>query len=150
MRIAHSLACAVLAVGLAGNAAAIVRCEAADGKITYSNSECPPKTRLVRKVDQSPPVIVHDGERPAGKNGEAPLPPRIEAAKPAPAPDPVRQDRELTAQIAAQQRECDARSRQLQHLRADLDAAPPAARSSAEMALRRAQDEYQALCANRR
>jgi hypothetical protein len=141
---------ALLIGGFAGNAAAIVRCEAPDGRVTYSNGDCPPNTRMVRKVDQSPAVVVHDDAQEVAKVAEPRPPARIEPARPRPAADPQQQDRQLTAQIAAQQRECEARARQLQHLLADLDAASPAARSSAELALRRAQDEFEAMCRRRR
>jgi hypothetical protein len=148
MRNAIPFACAaLLAAGLISDAAAIVRCEGADRKVTYSNTECPPNTRQVRKVDESPPVIVHDGKAAAASDAEPRPPARIEKAKSrAAAADPLQQDRQLTAQIAAQQRDCETRARRLQHLQEDLAAALPANRSSAELALRRAQDEYQVLC----
>lgn len=148
-RLIHCLPVALLAAGLAGPAAAIVRCEAPDGKVTYSNADCPPNTRLVRRVEQSPPVVVHEGKA-ALRESEARAPARIEMAKPRTVADPVQEDRQLSAQIAAQQRECEARARQLQHLQDDLAGATAAARSSAELALRRAQDEYQAICPKQR
>lgn len=149
MRSAITCTCATLLVALTGNAAAIVRCESADGKVTYSNTECPANTRQVRKVEQSPPVVVHDGKTTAARDDDTKQGQRIEKAKPR-TTDPAREDQQLTAQIAAQQRDCEARERQLQHLQGDLAAAPAANRSSAELALRRAQDEYQALCPKRR
>jgi hypothetical protein len=149
MRNATFFACAALLTALTGNAAAIVRCESADGKVTYSNNECPPNTRQVRKIEESPPVVVHDGKTNASRDAEAKPAQRIEKARPR-TTDPAREDQQLTAQIAAQQRECETRERQLQHLQGDLAAASPASRSSAELALRRAQDEYQALCPKKR
>jgi Tfp pilus assembly protein FimV len=147
MRAALPLACAaLLAIGVTTDALAIVRCEAANGRVTYSNTDCPPGTKEVRKVDESPPVVVHDGTQSAAKDSEPRPPARIEAAKPRRQADPLQQDRELTAQIAAQRRDCEQRARQLQHLQADLNAASEANRSSAELALRRAQDEYQTVC----
>jgi hypothetical protein len=152
MRTSRFLTCLFavsLSAGVATEAAAIVRCEAPDGKVTYSNTECPQSTRLVRRVDESPPVVVHEGKR-AVRDAEPRPPARIEVARPRAPADPVQEDQQLTAQIAAQQRECGTRARQLQHLQDDLAAALPATRSSAELALRRAQDEYQALCPKRR
>jgi hypothetical protein len=147
MRTSPVLVCAaLLAAGLHGEAAAIVRCEAADGRVTYSNTDCPPNTRAVRKVELSPPVVVNDENRTAARETEPRPPARIEPAKPAAPANPVQEDQQLTAQIAAQQRECEARGHQLRHLQEDLEAASPAARSSAELALRRAQDEYRTLC----
>jgi hypothetical protein len=149
MRAALYLSCAaLLAAGPVQDAAAIVRCEAADGKVTYSNTECPPNSKATRKVDLSPAVVSHEGKAPTKDAERQPL--KIEAGKPKPPADPAREDQELTAQIAAQRRECDERARQLQHLQADLDAATGESRSSAELALRRAQEDYRGLCARRR
>jgi hypothetical protein len=36
------------------------RCEAKDGKVTYSNTQCPEGTTPVRKVNTDPPVRVED------------------------------------------------------------------------------------------
>lgn len=38
-------------------AAEIQRCEGVDGKVTYSNENCPQDTKPVRKVDTRPPVM---------------------------------------------------------------------------------------------
>jgi hypothetical protein len=151
MRLATAAACAtLLAAGLSPAGAAIVRCEAADGKVTYSNTECPPNTKMVRKVEPSPPVVVHDGGLPqAGAAVERPVV-KPETSRPRRVEDPVQIDEELSAQLAAQRRECEARARELQRLRDDIDAAAPSGRASAELSLRRAQDDYRALCPRQR
>lgn len=147
MRLAtFTLACtALLAAGFAPGAAAIVRCETADGRVIYSNSDCPPNSKLVRKVEQSPPVVANPGRRPPARPGEAAPPARVQASPSRGADDPARIDEELSAQLAEQRRECDARARELQRLQDDV-AASPANRASAELALRRAQDDFRALC----
>lgn len=152
MRIATAaLACLVLLLaGLAGDAAAIVRCESADGKVTYSNGDCPPNTRLVRRVEPSPPVVVHDSARPPAKSGEARPPAKAEPSRARREESPAQIDEELKAQLAEQRRECDARARELQRLQDELNAAAPEHRASAELALRRAQDDYRALCPRQR
>lgn len=152
MRIATAvLACAaLLGAGLARDAAAIVRCESADGKVTYANSDCPPNTRLVRKIEPTPPVVVHDRAGPAAKAGEPRPPAKVEASRPRRTDDPVQLDEELSAQLAEQRRECEARARDLQRLQDDVGAASPASRASAELTLRRAQDDYRALCPRQR
>jgi hypothetical protein len=38
--------------------AAVQRCEGRDGSVTYSNTQCPPGTAPVRKVNTDPPVSV--------------------------------------------------------------------------------------------
>ena len=152
MRLATAtLACLVLlATGVSREAAAIVRCESTDGKVTYSNSDCPPSTKQVRKIELSPAIVVHDGERPPDKAGEARPPARVEPSRARRTEDPVQIDEELKAQLAEQRRECEARARELQRLQEDLNAASSANRASAELALRRAQDDYKALCPRQR
>lgn len=148
MRIATAaLACLVLlAAGLARDAAAIVRCESADGKVTYSNSDCPPNTRAVRKIELSPPVVVHDSARPPEKGAPARPPARVEPSRARAADNPAQIDEELNAQLAEQRRACEARSREMQRLQDDVNAASPESRASAELALRRAQEDFKALC----
>jgi hypothetical protein len=136
-----------LAAGLLHDAtAAIVRCESADGRVAYSNSECPPGTKLVRKVEQSPPVVVHDGVRPPANTTDRKPAASLERARPRPTPDPIAEDRQLTEQLAAQRRECEARLRDIERLRQDLEASSGESRASAELALRRAQDDHRSLC----
>lgn len=152
MRLA-SAAVACLALLLAFNArdaAAIVRCESADGKVSYSNGDCPPNTKLVRKIEPTPPVVVHDGARPPARAGEAPRPPKVEPSRARQAEAPAQIDEELNAQLAEQRRDCEARARELQRLNDELTAAAPANRASAELSLRRAQDDYRALCPRQR
>jgi hypothetical protein len=45
-------------------AAQVYRCEAADGRITYTNERCPSTARRTRTVDDSPPVQAQS-DRPA-------------------------------------------------------------------------------------
>lgn len=152
MRLATvTVACLVLlAASAAPDAAAIVRCESADGKVTYADSSCPPNTKPVRKIELSPPIVVHDGDRPPAKAGEARPPARVEPSRARRTEDPAQVDEELTAQLAEQRRECEARARELQRLQDDLNAASASNRASAELALRRAQDDYRALCPRQR
>jgi uncharacterized coiled-coil protein SlyX len=146
-----ALACfALLAAGASREAAAIVRCESPDGKVTYSNSDCPPNSRLVRKVEPSSPIVVHDDARQAAKTAEKKSTIRVEPTRARRAEDPVQIDEELNAQLAAQRRECETRSREVQRLQDELTAASPENRASAELALRRAQDDYRALCPRQR
>jgi hypothetical protein len=55
-------------------AAQVYRCEAADGRITYTNERCPSSARRTRTVDDSPPVQA-PSDRPvastAARTGEA-------------------------------------------------------------------------------
>jgi len=151
MRLAIAAACAtLLAAGPLSAVAAIVRCEAADGKVTYSNTECPPDTKMIRKVEPSPPVVVHDGGRPQARAGDDRPVVKLEASRPRRVEDPIQIDEELNAQLAEQRRECEARARELQRLQDEVNAAAPSARASAELSLRRAQDDYRGLCPRQR
>ena len=151
MRYAAALAClALLAAGHARVAAAIVRCESADGRVTYSNGDCPPNTKLVRKVEPSPPVVVHENASPAARAAEARPATKVEPSPARRTESPAQLDDELTAQLAEQRRDCEARARELQRLNDELTAAAPANRASAELSLRRAQDDYRALCPRQR
>jgi uncharacterized coiled-coil protein SlyX len=141
---------ALITAGHARDASPIIRCEAADGRVTYSNDECPPNTRAVRKIDLSPPVVVHEGGRAPARAGEAQPAARVEASPARRSENPAQIDEELNAQLAEQRRECEARARELQRLQDDLNAALPANRASAELALRRAQEDYRALCPRQR
>ena len=145
--VAAVLAClALITAGHAREASQILRCEAADGRVTYSNDQCPPSTRAVRRIELSPPVVVHEGGRAPARAGEAQPAAKVEASRPRRSESPAQIDEELNAQLAEQRRDCEARARDLQRLQDDVNAASPANRASAELALRRAQDDYRALC----
>jgi hypothetical protein len=163
MRIAAAVACALLLAGVPTPpaAAGIVRCEAADGRVTYSNRECPPETKAVRSVEMTPPVVVHgkDGAaaKPAGAGATAKPAAAGASAKPAAAGaagrqsrNPAGDDAELRAQLAKQRAECDARQQEIERLRQQRDGAGGEARPAAQQALRRAEDDYRALCPRRR
>jgi len=149
MRAVIVVALALAAGALNGAVAAILRCESPNGQVVYSNAECPPGTKLVRRIEQSPPVVVHEGASlPAP--GKAPPPAKVERSRPKPPADPNVEDRQLNEQLAAQRRECAARLREIEQLQQDMVAASDATRASAELALRRAQDDHRALCPRQR
>ena len=52
------LAISVFASGALAQQMQVQRCEGKDGKVTYSNRECPAGTSPVRKVNTAPPVSV--------------------------------------------------------------------------------------------
>ena len=120
----------------------VFRCEGKDGKVTYSDSPCPSDSRAARKLDDAPPVSTHGGK-------EAPRSAR-EAGQIAQSPnaglDPMQENRQLDDQIAASRRQCQDLARSVQYAKQDLDAAIPSQRSTAELALRRAQDQFALSC----
>jgi len=62
MKALHRSAVAVAALAFAAAASAqpssVQRCEGKDGRVTYSNTQCPEGTVPVRKVNTDPPVSV--------------------------------------------------------------------------------------------
>ena len=52
------LAISVFASSASAQQMQVQRCEGKDGKVTYSNRECPAGTSPVRKVNTAPPVSV--------------------------------------------------------------------------------------------
>lgn len=110
----------------------VQRCEAPDGKVTYSNTRCPDGTSAVRQVNTSPPVTVEDAnaakERARGDAARARDIDRAredEAAKVRKAAD-QKQEADAKAEAAAQRKErerCDRARRELagaRDARADL------------------------------
>lgn len=53
-------ALALAALHATAAATTVQRCEASDGKVTYSNTQCPEGTTPKRKVDTAPPVSVDE------------------------------------------------------------------------------------------
>ena len=62
MKALHRLAVAVFTLALSAAVSAqssgVQRCESKDGRVTYSNTQCPEGTAPVRKVNTDPPVSV--------------------------------------------------------------------------------------------
>ena len=135
----------VLALSAASAAAAetVFRCEGKDGRITYSDTTCPSDSRAMRKLDDAPPVSIavsKEGARDARDAGQ------IAQSKSSGKADPMQESRQLDEQIAATRRECVELGRRVQYAKQDLEGAIPAQRSTAELALRRTQDEYALYC----
>lgn len=112
----------------------VQRCEDAAGRVTYSNETCPPGTKKSRAVDTSQPVETDAKGAPAeGKD----------------APRTVRVQRTPTpAQAVAVNKDglCRELATRVNYARRDLDTAAPQQRASAELAMRRAQEDYDLEC----
>jgi hypothetical protein len=168
-------AVAALFTSVLAHAQNVYRCEGDDGKVTYSDAPCPTSARKARRLDDQPPVIVHeskdateagsdakrdrrhddgrsenknDGAAEARAIGEPRLLGRLEPSRPDPRAkvNPILEDQKITAEREQQARECESLARRLRFLRDDVEAAQSSRRSSAELALRRAQDEFQQSC----
>lgn len=163
------LAAAGVLLAASGPASAINRCEGRDGRVTYTDEPCPATARSARRVDDSPPVVsreaaaraaaedVREPKEAKASDGKA-APRAAEPAKAASAPAPLQAGRivastnpeqemqRLDELRARQQRECMEISRRIDYARNDLAAASGADRASAELALRRLQEEARAVC----
>jgi Domain of unknown function (DUF4124) len=136
---------AMLGLVFLGNAAAaeaVFRCEGKDGRVTYSDAACPSDSRAARKLEDAPPVTTTKSKtaprdaREAGqiaqsRNGKV---------------DATQESRQLEEQIDATRRDCFELSRRVEYARRDFEGATPSLRSTAELALRRAQDQHALLC----
>jgi hypothetical protein len=133
-----------LAAGAAASADVVFRCEGKDGRITYSDSACPADSRSARKLDEPPAVSTSgkDAPRDAREAGQ------IAQGRPVKL-DPLQESRQLDEQIANARRECAELSHQVQYARQDLDGASPSQKATAELALRRAQDQFSLYCRRR-
>ncbi len=99
-RIAAAL---LLALPAAAFAQGVQRCEAPDGKVTYSNTRCPDGTSAVRQVNTAPPVAVDEAK--AAKDRA-----RDDAAR-ARELDKAKQDEEARERKAVEQKQAvDAKS----------------------------------------
>ncbi len=127
----------------------VFRCESKEGRVTYSDEPCPSGSRAARKLDESPPVVIPAGKdtpRSARDVGQIVQSRTVSNSRRS---DPYQENRVLDEQIAGQRRECAELARRVQYARQDVDAAVTGNRSSAELALRRAQDQFQLFCPRR-
>jgi hypothetical protein len=149
MRIALLVSSLIITTTALADDQAVFRCEGKDGRITYSDSACPSTSRSARKVDDGPTLTI-----PATKDAkDAPRSAReagaIAQGRSQARFDPYSENRRLDEQIEAQKRECDDLGRRLNYATRDLEMAGNGQRASAELALRRAQDQYKSQCVRR-
>jgi hypothetical protein len=143
---------ATLCTALAGLGAAapawadVRRCEDAEGHVTYSNQACPSGTAKERGVEQRSAVEVPPGGNgaPATRQGVLKVPESDAATVVPRAEGPGPQSREQSKALVAR---CDDLVRRIEYGQQDLLTTTGAERASAELGLRRLQDEYQANCA---
>lgn len=161
-------------VALAGvdAAGAINRCEGRDGRVTYTDEPCPATVRNARKVDDSPPVQARntpvreategkdakdskaepkeaDGKGAAATGSEAAkgvVMPALQAGRITTSSSPEQEIQRLDELRERQRRQCAEATRRVDYATKDLQAAVGADRASAELALRRAQEEARGVC----
>ncbi len=112
----------------------VQRCEDAAGRVTYSNEACPPGTKKSRAVDTSQPVEADSKGAPVDRK-DAPRTVRVERT-----PTPVQ------AVAVNKDALCRELATRANYARRDLETARPQQRASAELAMRRAQADYELEC----
>jgi hypothetical protein len=133
-------------------AQSIQRCEAKDGRVTYSNTSCPDGTVPVRKVNTEPPISVDDrkgAQERARKEGAAAKQIDKEQAQQE-ARDRKQADERAKADGKAKER-CDNARRDLERsrvARGELNARPSAPEKidKAESEIRRRESEVTREC----
>jgi hypothetical protein len=112
----------------------VQRCEDAAGRVTYSNETCPPGTKKSRAVDTSQPVEADAKGAPTETKGAG----RIARVQRTPTP----------VQSVAVNKDalCRELATRVSYARRDLETASPQQRASAELAMRRAQEDYDLEC----
>jgi len=120
----------------------VFRCEGKDGKVTYSDAPCPSDSRATRKIEEAPPVSTTTASKVAPRNARD----AGQIAQSRGRADSTPETRQLDDQIDASRRECAELSRRVYYAKQDLEAASPNQRSTAELALRRAQDQFALHC----
>jgi multidrug resistance efflux pump len=140
---------AAFACGAAAPAvsAPLVRCESADGKVTYANEGCPPGTQFRREVKKAEPVDPADARRA-----------RERARDDAERVESIEQQRRREEEKAAQARaaaakkeearrsECRKLTASVQDAERDLERSTLAKRAEAEQRLKRARESYDKSC----
>jgi len=150
------LSCTLPFACMLGAASAIAqgvqRCESADGKVTYSNTQCPEGTSAVRKVNTSPPIAVD--EQKAAKERAKRDAAEVKAADKAREQAQTKAERDAaeTKKAQAKQRErCDRAQRELERARSsrrslDQGAATVEQMQKADKELGRREEEAVKAC----
>jgi hypothetical protein len=139
----------VAAACLAGAAAAqtVQRCESADGKVTYSNTACPPGTQAVRKIEPEPPPPAVDQKAARERTQRyAREVERLESERKKEEQNAQRQRAAAEERARKKQAECRKLEARVEDAREAFEQATLAKRQEADRKLRRARDQYEAAC----
>jgi hypothetical protein len=143
-------ALALLVAGsLAGSVAAQTtqRCEGPDGKVTYSNTVCPPGTSGVRTLEAAPPPATDDAKaaRERARRDQQTV---DDLARKQKAEDAQAAKARAAASKKAEQteRECRKLAARADTLAGQVERAPLNRRASAEQAAQKAREQVDARC----
>lgn len=133
----------------AASAQTLQRCESADGKVTYSNTACPPGTEPVRTVEGDPGPSAADQkaarERAQQRSRELD---KLEKQRQKEEEKAARQRAAAEAREAKREAECRKLDARVRAARAELDAATLARRQALDRKLRAAEDQAAACRKN--
>lgn len=140
---------AMLAAGTASaqSAGPMLRCESADGKVTYAGSACPPGTEPVRSV-APPGRILPDERKAAGERArkDSQQLNRIERDRNAEEVKTARADKADKVRAQAHARTCSKLALRVKQAKDDLTNIAQNRRSGAERKLKRAQELHELEC----
>lgn len=123
----------------------VFRCEDGKGRVTYSDEPCPSSARSIRRIDDTPPVRVNEDAAPKAVTRLSAPVINLQAVQTT-AFDPDAEFRRLDEDRVRQQRECQRLNQRIAYASNDLATASESQRASAELALRRLQEEQRAVC----
>ncbi len=136
------------ALALAGGAdAQTLRCEGADGKVTYAQNFCPPGTQPVRALDPTGKPTPQD-QRAATERarGDAKALERIERERRSEESRGARTERTDRVRAEARARACKRLALRVRQAKEDADAAPLSRADTAKRKLKKARENYELEC----
>jgi hypothetical protein len=145
MRIFVALSVLLLAPSVG---AQTLRCESADGKITYAQNLCPPGTQPVRTVPP-PGKVVPEDQRAAAQRArsDASAVERLERDRKAQEAQAARSQKTDRLRAEARERSCKRLALRVKQAKDDADAAPLNRAAQAKRKLKKAQENYELECA---
>lgn len=128
-------------------AAQTLRCEGADGKVTYAQNDCPPGTQPVRAL-APPGTVTREDQRAAADRArnDAKALDRIESTRKADETRSARTERTDRLRAEAHARTCKRLALRMKQARDDAEAAPLNRAADAKRRLKKAQENYELEC----
>jgi predicted ribosome quality control (RQC) complex YloA/Tae2 family protein len=146
-RAGRALVLAAAFVSGAANGQTVQRCESPDGKVTYSNTACPPGTQAVRRIEAEPPPAAVDQKAARERTQRyAREVQRLEDER------KRQEEKAARTQAAAEERtrrkaaECRKLEARVEDAREAFERATLAKRQEADRKLRRAREQYESAC----
>ncbi len=124
-----------------------LRCESADGKVTYAQNNCPPGTQPAR-VLPPPGQVVPEEQRAAGQRArsDAKALERIERERAAEQAQAARAQKSDRLRAEARARTCKRLALRVKQAKDDADAAPLNRAAEAKRRLKKARENYELEC----